>query len=118
MLLGGRMALVVEVVQQRSGGVKLQQRAAFLRRLGSSQTQPVGLSLAERGYAGLHGKGMFAQALALCPFSQQLPCLLAPIHSVTASAHLFSPHGLLASSVILRFDPKFPLDNYGSFARQ
>ena len=64
MLPGRGMALVVKIVQQGSGCVKLQQLGA----LGARQAQPVCFGLAAGGYANLHSYGVLAQALADGPF--------------------------------------------------
>jgi hypothetical protein len=70
-LFGCGVALVVEVVQQAGGGVKLDQRRAFR----SCQSQPVGFCLAAGRQADFNGQRMLAQALALGPLGEQLPCL-------------------------------------------
>ena len=60
-LFARRMPLVVEVMQQRGGGVEVHQGFALV----SAQSQAVGLRLAIGGDAGLHGQRVLAQALAL-----------------------------------------------------
>src|SRR5208337_4269252 len=41
-------------------------------------------------HAGLNRQRMLAQVLALCPFGEQLPGLLAPIGRSIAGVHIFS----------------------------
>ena len=72
-LLGGGMALVVEVVEQGGGGIQLQQRRPRI----ALEPEPVCLLLAAGHNTGFHGERMFAQAFALGPFGEQLPGLFA-----------------------------------------
>src|SRR5438067_1005716 len=81
-LLAGGMALVVEVVQQGSGGVELQETRALLARHG----QPVRLLLAVRGDACFHRKCVFPQAFAGGPLGQELPSLFSPVPAIRVRA--------------------------------
>ncbi len=64
MFFAGRMALIVEVMKQRGGGIEVQQGLALV----ACEPQPVGFRFAVCKHAGLHGQRVFAQALALSPF--------------------------------------------------
>jgi hypothetical protein len=91
------VALVVEIVEQGRGGVKLDERGA----IGASQSQPVGLHLAAGSHTGFHGQCVLAQALALGPFSEQLPGLAAAIGRFVAGVH-YDLHSDQYGSVFFR----------------
>src|SRR5579859_996350 len=85
MLLKRRVALVIEVVEQGSGRIQLQQPVASL----ACQPEPVGLGFAIGNYAGFDAQGMLAQALALRPFSEQSPGG-SPVMGLMVEGQLFS----------------------------
>ncbi len=80
MLFWRGVAFVVEVVEQRRGGVEVEKFCPLL----ASETEAVGFRCAARSDTDFDGDGMLAQALALCPLSKQLPGLFAPEWSFAA----------------------------------
>jgi hypothetical protein len=66
MLLGRRVTLVVEVVEQGGGGVKVDEGRAFI----AGEVEPPGFCFAHGSDAGLDGKSMLAQALAPGPLAE------------------------------------------------
>src|SRR5258708_507205 len=85
MLSARRMALVIEVVQQRRGGVEIEQGFPRL----SGHRQAISLRLPVPDHAGFHRECVLAKALALGPFPQQAEGLL-PAKLVRVT-HYFSP---------------------------
>jgi hypothetical protein len=63
------MALVVEVVEQSSGGVEGEQRVAF----SAGESEAVCFCFAVGDNARFHAEGVLAQAFALSPFGQKRP---------------------------------------------
>jgi len=70
-LLSRGMALVIKIVQQGRGRVKLEKSVAVT----AGHSEPVCLGLAIGGYTRFHRQGVFAEALAGRPLRQELPCL-------------------------------------------
>src|SRR5258708_26140382 len=73
MLCSCGVALVVEVVEQTSGGVELDEASAFV----AGETEAVGFCLAAGGDADFNSDGMFAETFTLGPLGEQLPGLVA-----------------------------------------
>ena len=84
MFFAAGVTLVIEVMEQGSGGVKIYQTLPFL----PVQLQAIGLGLTVGHDAGFHSEGMLAQAVALGPFLEQLQGLWARIGR--GGAHFFS----------------------------
>src|SRR5579862_1736052 len=80
--------LVVEVVEQASGGVELQKRSALV----TSKSAAIGLSFATSSHADFNRQGVLPKALVLGPLDHQLPGFFAPVSRIAAcaSAHFFT----------------------------
>ena len=123
MFLGRGVPLVIEIMQQGSGGIKPKHCLA----LWPTQAEPIGLGFTVGNHAGLHGQRVLAQAFALGPLGEQGPRLVS-VESFLIAQSLFRLQVYQCGSFfprfvrqlwgILLFDYEVVLDNYGSLPRQ
>jgi hypothetical protein len=101
-LFGRRVALIIEVVQQGSGGIELDERLTLPGVFMVRQPEPICFGLAAGYYADLDRQSVFAQALALCPLRKQSPSLFAAIERV-ACWTISNGHFLLSPCCFIWF---------------